>query len=292
MQGDNRIQDEYNYNSNNQAYLYLDKEERLSYHENTVAWISLAFAFAYFIISFFIYCDGNAIPEVGNDVASQMAGVEDPVTSYRVGSECGSVASLGDIERAQTAARVEFLSNTWGMLSFASVAAFTGLFVASLTSLVGDGGGRMAEEGKLINIAAVLAWLAVVATTMSCSGRVSVDLFLDKVREDPNDYDGTLGVGLLTGSSVYFALLLFTVFALFVDASGEARERDEVPGVVTASSIVCFVLGCAFLAFGYQAVKYKRSLMRSALQNASNAAARSNRGFVRGDHPKGEIFPF
>ena len=276
VQGGNRGQGEYNYN---QAYLYLDKEERLSYHENTVAWISLAFAIVYFILSFLLYCDGNAIPEV----PSQQAGLEDPVTSYRAESDCGSAANEGDLERAQTAARTEFLSNAWGMLSFASAAAFAGLFAASLATLAGGGGGRMAEEGKLVNVAAVLAWLAVVAA--SCSGRrASVDLFLDRVREDPDDRGGTLGVGLLTGSSVYFGVMLFTVFALLVDVSGEARERDEVPGVVTASSVVCFVLGSAYLAFGYQAVKYKGSLMRSALQDASNAAARSRGGFARKDH--------
>lgn len=289
--GGNRGQGEYNYN---RSYSYMDKEERLSYHENTVAWISLALAVAYFALSFFLYRDGDAIPEAGDDVALEAAVAEDPVTSYRVDSERGGgggASRADDAGRAQDAARIESLSNAWGMLTFASSAAFAGLFAASLASLLA-GGGRAADEGRPINEAAVLAWLAVLSATVSRPGRASVDLLLDRVREDPDGRDGTLGVGLLTGTAVYFAVLLFTVFALFVDASGEGRGRDDAPGVATASSVICFVLGCAFLAFGHQAVKYKRSLMRSALEDASGAAARSKRDFVRRDRSRGEVFPF
>ena len=53
-----------NNDNNNQYYWAMDEEERLEYHQSIVAYVSIAFAVVYTILSFTAYCEGVSIPEL------------------------------------------------------------------------------------------------------------------------------------------------------------------------------------------------------------------------------------
>ena len=150
----------------------------------------------------------------------------------------------------KSAAHMEILSQMWTLLSSCTLISFSGIFIiACVLSGIGENAERMREDG-IINLIIVLLWMMVVTTGMMILGR--------KILNEKKL--GSLGVGMLSGGTMYFAMLLFMVFLLYANLTSEEREEEVGFGPQSATSFACLFLSMLYLAFSLGAYRYLKSM--------------------------------
>lgn len=217
-----------NNDNNNQYYWAMDEEERLEYHQSIVAYVSIAFAVVYTILSFTAYCKGVSIPEL-------------------LAEDADSWQNLSHTEIAKGSARLDMLQHLWSFLSPATVLSF--LILLIITGEEEDD--LMRNDGNVFNLLLVLVWLVIVSIALAVKGFTVLG---------KKSKDGTLGVGFLTGGVTSFSWLLFLVFLLYTSPLFEERRPEDGPATATALCVLCLFLSSLHLAFGMWIKKYRVSI--------------------------------
>eukprot|EP00804_Cyclotella_cryptica_P014183 CCRYP_005602-RA/>CCRYP_005602-RA protein AED:0.09 eAED:0.09 QI:1713/1/1/1/0.5/0.33/3/394/396 len=220
-----------NQNNQNNYYWAMDEEERRLYDQKVVAYVSLALAVLYSMISFSVYCEGVAMPELHPEDTSPWQ-------------------RQNELDIAKGAVRLDMLSNIWVLLAPTTVLTFLVLLISASCSLLGEGGDRLREEGDIFNLIAVLAWLFVTSFGLAILGRSVLGRMSS---------DGTLAIGLLAGGGEYFAGLLLLVAIMYFSPLGD-RGPDDAPIAAVATSFACLLLSSLHLGFSLWTKKYKRSI--------------------------------
>mmetsp|Transcript_28652 Transcript_28652/g.60756 ORF Transcript_28652/g.60756 Transcript_28652/m.60756 type:complete len:352 (-) Transcript_28652:227-1282(-) len=196
---------------------------------------SILLALAFFALSFWNYQEGRVLP-------GRYSGGDDDETHVEARS-----------------AHLEMFGQLWTILSSATVVLFSIiLIVACVASVIGEDAERRREEGGIVNLIVVLAWmvgLGVGATILG--GKVLGEREL-----------GVLGVGMLSGGARHFALLLFIVSVLYSTVtSGEGQPEGEGVGPNAATSFACFFLSLLYFTFSHGMLRYKRSFIGALSEN-------------------------
>lgn len=206
------------------------EENDTASRQKVVSFVSLVLALMFSALSVCIYYEGKKLPvrfETGHDSSGE--------THVQI----------------KSAAHMEILSQMWTLLSSCTLISFSGIFIiACVLSGIGENAERMREDG-IINLIIVLLWMMVVTTGMMILGR--------KILNEKKL--GSLGVGMLSGGTMYFAMLLFMVFLLYANLTSEEREEGEGFGPQTATSFACLFLSMLYLAFSLGAYRYQKSII-------------------------------
>lgn len=209
----------------------MDEEELLAYHQKRVSTVSLVLALVLSALSAVVFAVGRKLPEPGRD----------------------------DIEahaRVRSAAHTELLSEIWKLLSSVTASVLWILFcVACLLSLGEEGERRREEQGG--DVVFVLLWSIVVTLGMTALGRKVLD----------QKALGTLGAGLLSGGTAYYAMLLFATCIPFADP--ELGGRGGAGG---GAAVACFFLGLMHLLFSLGVWRYRESIMSGAREDEGDEA--------------------
>lgn len=213
-------------------YEEIEAEYLLVHHRKVIAYVSFVLALAYSILSILLYDAGRKLPEARRS------------TSARV---------QGETREAYVAGHMEILSELWSKLSKMTMAVIIVLFVLTIIASGAEKEERMFEQGGM-NLITVLLWLVVVASQVS--------LFGLKILGDAK-LDGTLGVGMLSGGSEFFALLLFMVFLLYLNTTFGEDKKEEGDGTASATSFACLFLSLLYFTFSRMTYKYQRSIICS-----------------------------
>mmetsp|Transcript_9344 Transcript_9344/g.21071 ORF Transcript_9344/g.21071 Transcript_9344/m.21071 type:complete len:428 (+) Transcript_9344:187-1470(+) len=222
---------------NNDDNYEMDEEELLAHHRKIASISSLILALAFSAISACIYHAGKKLPETGrhpDSSSSSNSNSETTKTSYAQG---------------KSAAHMELFYEIWKVLSTCTIAIFSILFLAACILSLGEEGERRREEGGAINLIFVLLWMIIVTTGILVMGR--------KILGETK-LNGELGLGILSGGTMYFALLLFVVFVLNVNVEDRPGRED---GAGLATSFACFFLSIMYLAFSLGMYKFQDSFI-------------------------------
>jgi len=228
--------DNYDYDDANDDNYQMDQEELLAYHQKVVSITSLILALALSATSVCIYTAGHKLPET-------------------TGHHHGSTNNGEDAHavRVKSAAHTQLFSEIWNLLSACTLVVFSILFIVACVLSLGEDAERMREEGG-INLLVVLLWMIGVTLCVTIAGR---QILRDKTL-------GTLGVGLLSGGTLYYALLLFLVSTHFASVSfGGPNDGGGGPTAAT-TSFVCFFLSLVHLAFSLGVRNYRISILVDA----------------------------
>lgn len=218
----------------------MDEEELLAYHQQVVSLASLILALALSALSVCIYTAGKKLPEMGHHDSSN--------------SEDTHV-------HVKSAAHMELFSEMWKILSACTILIFSILFIVACALSLGGDAERMREEGS-INLLVLLVWMILVTAGVMIVGR---QILHEKKF-------GTLGVGLLSGGTLYYALLLFIVSILFANPTF-GGPNDAGGPAAAATSVACFFLSLMHLAFSLGTRKYQKSIMLDARAEMDDSAA-------------------
>ena len=243
-----------NNNNNDDAY-EMNEEELLAYHKNIVSTWTNVFGFVCTAMSIILYIAGEKLPESSPDGNSDAVG-----DAYSNGD-----AETATVARAKSEAYMEILTGMWKMLSTATLAIFSILFVAAciLARLdVDDDGRRREEDEGTTNLILILVGLVILSTCLWVLGHKVLGA---------TKWKGTLGVGLLSGGTVYFGLLLFVVFVLFFNPSFEERRREDGPGATVATAFASLFFSLMYCSFGWGTIKYQSSFIDAAGVVANSA---------------------
>ncbi|KAL7535698.1 hypothetical protein ACHAXR_006672 [Thalassiosira sp. AJA248-18] len=242
---------------NNDDDREMDEEELLAYERKVVSSVSIVLAMAFSILSAWIYVVGKKLPETGHSNDETQ------------------------VQAAKAAAHMEILSELWTLLSSVTITIFVILFIASIVLSRGEEAERMREEGAIINLITVLLWMVIVTTGIFILGR--------KILGEKK-LNGTLGVGMLSGGTMYFSLLLFMVFILYANPTFEERRKEDGAGSASATAAACFFLSLMYLVFSLGTCKYQTSII-SALSMSEKDDESSAADFKRMDDGEPENRP-
>mmetsp|Transcript_30440 Transcript_30440/g.55239 ORF Transcript_30440/g.55239 Transcript_30440/m.55239 type:complete len:343 (+) Transcript_30440:196-1224(+) len=207
---------------------YGEEENDTASRQKVVSFVSLVLALVFSALSVCIYYEGKRLPA------------------------CPDQDSNGEKHvQVKSAAHMEILSQMWTILSSCTLISFSGIFIiACVLSGIGEDAERMREDG-IINLIIVLLWMIVVTTGIMILGR--------KILNEKKL--GSLGVGMLSGGTMYFAMLLFMVFLLYANLTSEEREEEVGFGPQSATLFACLFLSMLYLAFSLGAYRYQKSII-------------------------------
>jgi hypothetical protein len=208
----------------------MNEEERRRYDQTVIACVSFALAILYSIISFSVYCEGVSMPELHPE---------------------DTRAWQSEVDVAKGEVRLDMLANLWRFLAPSTAITFGILLVATIISLMAEGGNRLRDEGDVFNLIAILAWLLVTSIGLTMLGLTVLGR---------QSAEGTLHIGLLAGGGEYFSGLLLLVSILYFSPILRNRrvEDEHIAAIVT--SFACFLLCIFHLGFSMWTKKYKRSI--------------------------------
>merc|ERR1711933_429053 len=104
----------------------------------------------------------------------------------------------------------------------------------------GDEDERRREENEgTTNLILILMWMTILT---GCFWIFGYKVF------GTSKWKGTLGLGILSGGTMYFGLLLFVVFILYANISFEERRREDGPKAAVATSFSCLFLSLMYCA--------------------------------------------
>lgn len=215
----------------------MDADELLVYERKVIAACTFILGAVFTALSALLVHVGRQLPEAGQHNA----------TSNRANIQ------------AKGAGHMEILGDLWTILSLSTIAIFICLFLASIILSQGEEAERMREDGAILNLIMVLTWMAIISTGF---------LFLGRKILGPEKLGGTLGVGILTGGTMYFALALFNVFIMYVNPTFEERRKEDGAGSATATAAACFFLSLLHLAYSLGTYKYQSSIIAAISNNA------------------------
>mmetsp|Transcript_5151 Transcript_5151/g.11196 ORF Transcript_5151/g.11196 Transcript_5151/m.11196 type:complete len:435 (-) Transcript_5151:114-1418(-) len=243
----------------------MDAEQLLYYHRQTISTISLAFAIAFLPLSICLYQYSKSLPE----------------TSFGRGS-----GTSGESMALRSTSHMELFADIWKLISISTIGIFAILFLLACAQQMGGGedGERRREEGwGAVNLILILFWLLVISVEVVFMGCNVLGLSKKKKLFGTT----SLGVGILSGGTCYYALLLFLVCLLYADFATlfEERRREEGAGSATATSFACFFLGIMHLAFSAGTLKYRESIAGAIeiSDDEENEYGRSESGGTRFD---------
>lgn len=244
---DDKNDDNNDDDGNNDDAYEMDEEELLAYHQKLISTTSLVLALAFSALSICIYAVGKKLPETGRHYSGNSNSGSETTSTYA---------------QAKSAAHMELFSEMWKWLTSCTIAIFSLLFLVACGLSLGEDAERRNEEGDG-NIIIVLLWMIIVTTGLLVMGRNSLG---------ERKLNGTFGLGMLSGGTIYFALLLFVVFILYL--SVEMRRED---GAGLAMSIACFFLSMMYLAFSLGTYKYQDSFIGGITEEDSSKQRDSTR---------------
>ena len=225
-----------NGDDNNAEEREMDGEELLVYERKVISSCTIILGCVYIALSAYLYKVGRKLVETGTPQSSGIANNND-----------------AQLHQGRSAGHMDFLSDLWTLLSSATIVIFVMLFLATCVLSAGDEEGeRMREEGAIYNLIMVLVCMIMLSSGVFFIGRKTLG---------GKKLDGTLGVGLLSGTTMYYSLLLFMVFLMYVNPTFEERRREDGAGSATATAAACFFLSLLHLAFSLGMYKYQSSII-------------------------------
>lgn len=198
----------------------MDESELLAYHRKVVWIVNLVLAVIFFALSLSVLV-----------VASKLS--EKP--------------SSGGSNRA---AHMEVIGDLWKFLSLATFVILSGLLTSACIVSRGKEAEYLRQDGHIFNLIAVHVCLIVAAIGIVVLGFLVLG---DK------KMGATLGVGMLSGGTKWFAWLLFMVFVLYINPRGQFPEDQNVEegyGSATATAYACISLSLSQLGFSLLMDKY------------------------------------
>lgn len=189
----------------------MDEEELLAHHQKLVSIFSLVLALAFSALSIWIYVVAKKLPETDSSGSGSSNNGETTTTTTLYA-------------QAKSAAHMELFNEMWKWLSTCTIAIFSILLLITCILSLGEEAER--QEGGAINLIIILLWMIIVSTGILITGRNILGT---------NKWNGTLGMGLLSGGTMYFALLLFVIFVLYFNVEG---RREEGAGLADRKSVV------------------------------------------------------
>lgn len=223
--------------------LTFGEEDDGNTYQKVTCYVSLCLAFAFCILSALIFNEGKKLPETDHRNSN----------SSRSNSESKAV-------QVTSAAHLEMMSQIWNLLSSSTVAIVAMLFIVACVMTRGEDAQRIREEGG-INLIIILLWMIVVATGMSMLGRKTLG----------ENKLGSFGAGLLSGSTMYFSLLLFLVFILYSNLTAEERREEDGVWIARAISFAFFFLSLLHLSFSLGTYKYQKSIIEVNLEKDTSS---------------------
>ena len=207
----------------------MDEEELLLYYQKVVCVMSFLLAATLTSLSIFIYYEGKKIPET------------------RANENTDEHVQL------KASARMELIGDFWKLLSASTVTIVAALYITACVLSGGEEAEKAREEGLVFNLISVLTWVMIVTTGNMLIGR--------KILGEKK-LDGVLGVGLLSGGSLYYAFLLLMVSILYANpAFKDQKKNEDGIGATIATSFACFFLSLIYVGFTYMTYKYQSSII-------------------------------
>ena len=224
----NDYDDQYYYNQQQQQQQnqQMNDEELLIYHQKVVCTTSFFLGLILSLLSVLIYAEGKKLPD----------------------TRCTDTDKEAQIK---SVARMELILDLWKLLSISTLTIFSALCVTAWVVSVGGEAERIREEGEVFNLVSVLMWMLCLTVGIMLMGKKILKQKLD----------GVLGVGMLSGGSMYYALMLFMVFILYANAAFRDDRKDEGMGPAQATSFSSLGLALVYLAFSLMTYKYQSSIM-------------------------------
>ena len=180
-------------------------------------------------ISIFIYSEGKKIPETRTN------------------------ENTDEHVQLKASARMELIGDFWKLLSASTLTIVSALYITPCVLSGGEEAEKAREEGLVFNLISVLTWVMIVTTGNMIIGR--------KILGEKK-LDGVLGVGLLSGGSIYYAFLLFMVSILYANPAFKNQKKDEDGiGAAIATSFACFFLSIIYVGFTFMTYKYQSSII-------------------------------
>lgn len=249
----NDYDDAYYYNQQQQQQ-QMNDEELLIYHQKVVCTTSFFLGLILALLSVLIYAEGKKLPD----------------------TRCTDT----DIEaQIKSVARMELILDLWKLLSISTLTIFSALCVTAWVVSVGGEAERIREEGEVFNLVSVLMWMLCLTVGIMFMGKKILKQKLD----------GVLGVGMLSGGSMYYALMLFMVFILYANAAFRDDRKDGGMGPAQATSFSALGLALVYLAFSLMTYKYQSSIMIAIFYDGDDQVGVNN---SVEDHSQDEVGEF
>lgn len=220
----------YNYN----AYQWMDERERVAYFQKVTSYVCLALAVLFYAVAACIHSGSKILPEPGHGSSIQARA-------------CSHIKAQFDL-----------LKDMWAFTSIASFVTFAGLFIAACILSGGEEADRMREEGRLVNLILILLCMTLITTLHLVLGS---NVFTIEKGSD------SLGMGLMYGSTKYFAALLLVVCILTANPTFDQRRREEGIWVNTATACASFILSLLHLIISMRTRQYQVSIIDVSEKN-------------------------
>jgi hypothetical protein len=218
----------------------MDQRERIAYHQSVTAYVCFALSLLFYAVSVCIHNGAVILPEFGNNHTIQQAQAHGHIT-----------------------AQLEILKDSWKFTSLTSFIVSVSLFVAACVLSGGDEAQRMKEEGRLTNLILVLLCMVIIASLLVYWG-----MHVFTIERGLN----SLGVGMMYGSTKYFAALLFMVCILFANPTLDEHKREENIWVATVTSWACFFLSLMHLFVSMRTRQYQVDLIDASEDSMVSSA--------------------